>query len=1366
MAKRTRKTDALGKSNGRDPVAPTPVEQSDDATLKLRQQLETALGRYDRRVVEESCQSLVDGVLRGTGRASAADVNAILSGLRKQRYFEWMRRIADAWLQTSGQAGAATYKVRRQYVQALIDEGDLAAGLSMAEDLRREIEATDPLNNQWSETCGLIGRCHKQWFVQTGRQESLERALAEYRRVYDDQPYAQKHKLQVWHGVNVVAMAARAAREGMELPDLPDAQSVAQDLLEEINNRVDKDEADAWDMATAMEACVALGRTREATTWAAQYVRSPYADAFELTSTVRQLKEIWGLDSHSEPGSVLMPLLESELLKRQGGEMLLKAGDMSLAKTMEMNASGQLEKVFGRDSYRNWTWLRTAMDRCQAVGRLETEMEDGQGTGFLVRGGDLHHQFGDELLLITNAHVLCDDAKAGAALRSTQAFVRFEVADGLANQRFRVKEILDYSLPAEFDFTLVRLTPTPEHCPGLQIATAPPRKSDEPRMYAIGFPLGGSLAISLHDNLLIDFDEPKVHYRTPTNPGSSGSPIFDEQWKLVALHHAGGLINRLRNEPGTYEANEGIWLESIKKHLRSKNPGGPNSDGEIGATTDSTTDSKTTTLKTSPTTPTPPPSATLQAKQSSVSPARGKSAAVNTNQSTAHAPSSRGPAMPSSDLLRNLQQFMRQVTPEERLESLRRDMPWESTAGKLESVGEIELEPTPEAAASALEKIALGRDLDQLEQTSLEAIVLPRERPVVFIEDGTFGEPESPWEHFGTDRKLRQNIERAIQSIGRVELPTNPSIPFGGTAFVVGENLLMTNRHVAELFAVGLGRQVRFRQNYKAGWDYLRERKSGKDTSTMLAVRKVRMIHPYWDMALLEVVGLKPEHKPLRLSVAAPESLVDRDVAVIGYPAKDWRNNTEMQDRIFKRTYNVKRLQPGKIRQRDKIESFSHVVSALTHDSSTLGGNSGSAVVDAATGDVIGLHFAGLYLKANYAVPTYELARDAQVVDAGVNFGGTVRADTTMRTVWRGVEATTPSDLRERDEPTDQSTGGDGAIAGATKIELRLTAGGNSLSIPITVSASLPAGKRNESPGSHAEFLESLRAPKIFPSLDTREGYDPSFLAVDGGSEVPLPELTEAGRKVVAKLDNGSHVLKYHKFSVVMHKIRRMALFTAANVDWRDEMRKINGRKPSRDELTELGPNDREMWVIDERIPGNQQLPDVFFTRDGGNFDKGHLVRRDDVAWGESFEDMQMGNGDTYHTTNCSPQVAGFNQSAQGKDNWGDLENMVQRESRSERVIVFNGPVLSPRDDRFEGRDLRGPVRIQIPKAFWKIIVANGENGPQAFGFVLEQDLSNVPVEFAVPIAWRSMMRKISEIEKLLFGLVSLDWLKRHDVRR
>jgi len=233
---------------------------------------------------------------------------------------------------------------------------------------------------------------------------------------------------------------------------------------------------------------------------------------------------------------------------------------------------------------------------------------------------------------------------------------------------------------------------------------------------------------------------------------------------------------------------------------------------------------------------------------------------------------------------------------------------------------------------------------------------------------------------------------------------------------------------------------------------------------------------------------------------------------------------------------------------------------------------------------------------------------------------------------------------------------------------------------------------------------------------------------------------------------------------VVIHKRRRLALFTAANCDWRPESRLIDGAKPTRKQLTGL-VNDRELWVTDPRIPEAHQLPDVFYTKDDGAFDKGHLVRREDVCWGTSFDDIQMANGDTFHTTNCSPQVAAFNRSGREPDNWGDLEKLVQTETRAEKAILFSGPVLADEDQVFNGRDVHGRVSIKIPRSFWKIVVVNGEDGPEAYGFVLEQDLSAVstPEEFAVPERWNRYLRSIAEIEASLKGLAKLTWLKRYD---
>jgi NAD(P)-dependent dehydrogenase (short-subunit alcohol dehydrogenase family) len=108
-------------------------------------------------------------------------------------------------------------------------------------------------------------------------------------------------------------------------------------------------------------------------------------------------------------------------------------------------------------------------------------------------------------------------------------------------------------------------------------------------------------------------------------------------------------------------------------------------------------------------------------------------------------------------------------------------------------------------------------------------------------------------------------------------------------------------------------------------------------------------------------------------------------IGLTRYLATYWADKNVRTNAIcFGGVYAVKRLQPGKVRGRGSTPSFGKKVSVGTHDSSTLGGNSGSAVIDPRTGHVVALHFAGIYLKENYAVPMCDLAEDQRVVDRDV----------------------------------------------------------------------------------------------------------------------------------------------------------------------------------------------------------------------------------------------------------------------------------------------------------------------------------------------------------------------------------------------
>jgi V8-like Glu-specific endopeptidase len=112
----------------------------------------------------------------------------------------------------------------------------------------------------------------------------------------------------------------------------------------------------------------------------------------------------------------------------------------------------------------------------------------------------------------------------------------------------------------------VKLESWPDGGWALRTNDSLPTPSRKTKVFVVGHPSGDALQLSLHDSELLDVcdHDRLLHYRTPTEPGSSGSPVFNSNWEVVALHHAGSsAMPRLRGK-GQYEANEGISIRSIR----------------------------------------------------------------------------------------------------------------------------------------------------------------------------------------------------------------------------------------------------------------------------------------------------------------------------------------------------------------------------------------------------------------------------------------------------------------------------------------------------------------------------------------------------------------------------------------------------------------------------------------------------------------------------------------------------------------------------------------------------------------------------------------------------------------------------------
>lgn len=237
-------------------------------------------------------------------------------------------------------------------------------------------------------------------------------------------------------------------------------------------------------------------------------------------------------------------------------------------------------------------------------------------------------------------------------------------------------------------------------------------------------------------------------------------------------------------------------------------------------------------------------------------------------------------------------------------------------------------------------------------------------------------------------------------------------------------------------------------------------------------------------------------------------------------------------------------------------------------------------------------------------------------------------------------------------------------------------------------------------------------------------GYDPDFL----GQRVPLPRIPDALKADVAPLKQGTdYELKYTHFSLVMSKSRRLAFFTAVNIDGD---RPVNVRRS------------RDCWYFDPRIdPKHQSGPELYERND---LDRGHLVRRLDPVWGDNAEVAQEANEDTFHFTNCSPQHKALNQQT-----WQNLEDYILKNASrySLKVVVFTGPVFREDDMLYRGK-------FQIPAEYWKVVAMVKEDQKiSATAYLQTQKNLIEDLEFAYG-KYKTYQVPITKIE----GLTKLDF--------
>lgn len=187
--------------------------------------------------------------------------------------------------------------------------------------------------------------------------------------------------------------------------------------------------------------------------------------------------------------------------------------------------------VEGVDTLLGIAFLAVGLERSRSVCRVTSSFPGHQshGTACLI-GPDL---------LLTNHHVVHDWDHNDRPAGRVEAWFDYEFDAAGVTRPISVVPGAAATIAGdrEHDWAVIRLaSPAPATAAVLDLTGAEPPRPDD-YVFIIQHPDGGPKMIGLSHNLVRHVDDDVLQYWTDTKAGSSGSPVFNDRWEVVGLHH-------------------------------------------------------------------------------------------------------------------------------------------------------------------------------------------------------------------------------------------------------------------------------------------------------------------------------------------------------------------------------------------------------------------------------------------------------------------------------------------------------------------------------------------------------------------------------------------------------------------------------------------------------------------------------------------------------------------------------------------------------------------------------------------------------------------------------------------------------------
>ena len=181
-------------------------------------------------------------------------------------------------------------------------------------------------------------------------------------------------------------------------------------------------------------------------------------------------------------------------------------------------------------------------------------------------------------LVMTNHHVVNARkgtepfaASADFALQGAGATIQFDFdSEGEAGEKLAASRVEAFSPLDKLDYAILRLSVLPKRG-ALRLQPTPVEK--DAAVNIIQHPDGGPKMIAVRNNMVTSSTQTDLLYFTDTKFGSSGSPVFDDGWRVVALHRGSRAVENVKfMGKSTAFVNVGTQIAAILADLRAANP--------------------------------------------------------------------------------------------------------------------------------------------------------------------------------------------------------------------------------------------------------------------------------------------------------------------------------------------------------------------------------------------------------------------------------------------------------------------------------------------------------------------------------------------------------------------------------------------------------------------------------------------------------------------------------------------------------------------------------------------------------------------------------------------------------------------------